>query len=797
MKNEILEVLDTLQSSVDPGVWYEVNTLPHPQYAPGAWEVLRSMLLVLPRLVAQLWVEFRTTSEADFTEIALSARQALVDSGNPTDLLQQLDQQIEHILVDEFQDTSWLQFSLLETLTAAWDQSRGRTLFIVGDPMQSIYRFREAEVGLFLRASREGLGQIPLVPLQLTANFRSQGNLVELGNQWFQAIFPTQEHAASGAVRFTSAVPVHPAGEFALHFTPMEHPDPELEALILTAQIKEILAAGNDESVAILVRSRSHLSAITPVLQREGIEYQAQDIDPLKEHMLVRDAISVLRTILHPADRLSWMSVLRAPWCGLTLADLSHIARFPTLAAALEHIQDMPQLSEDGRLRFIHVGRIMVSYQHRRGRLPIRALCEECLDALGVWQCWRSSEREVLEQLGSVLERCDSGGDVASFVEIEEQLGKLYARPQGGIEARVHVMTIHKAKGLEFDHVFLPGLGRKPRRSSKTLLRWEENPDFGLLLAPIAERRAQVPDPVYAMLEGMEKRKDKYEVARLLYVAVTRARKKLYCYAYAPVNASGERAPRGGSLLELLWPLCKAEFASLPADKAEGVEGGKGIVESKLKRLPSASFPAYDYAGAVGYAPDPQVRSASYRPIPAELRRSAAVGTVVHEYLAYLCRDETRQHPEHLRYLRPRMVQRFKLEGYGAEADSLASECVNILEQVLQSKTGRWILNDYPDSDVEFEVCGIYAGDGLIGVVDRTFVDPATDERWIVDYKTAVPEEGEEPEAFFRRQTEIYFSQLERYRVLMQTLEPHRCCRTGLFFPACDLWCEVLFNDKK
>lgn len=792
IKNEALEILETLRSSVDPGLWHEVKTLPQPHYAASAWEVLRAMLLVLPRLVAQLWMEFRTRTEADFTEIALSARQALVESGNPTDLLLQLDQQIEHILVDEFQDTSWLQFSLLETLTSAWDQSRGRTLFVVGDPMQSIYRFREAEVGLFLRAGSEGIGQIPLVPLQLTSNFRSQGSLVELANEWFSNIFPTREHVGSGAVRFSPAVPIHPPTDAALQFVPMPHSDMDTEAQAVVGQIKKVLASSSDESVAVLVRSRSHLSAITPLLQLEGITYQAQDIDPLKDNMLVRDAVSVLKTLLHPADKLSWMSALRAPWCGLTLVDLSHIARFPTLAAALGHLSDMPELSEEARERFAHVARILLHYQHQRGRLPIRCLCEECLDALGVQQCWNSSEREVLEQLGAVLERCDLSGDVENFTHLEQQLDQLYARAQGGLEAQVHVMTIHKAKGLEFDYVFLPGLGRKSRRSSKTLLRWEEDPHFGLLLAPVAERSALEPDPVYAMLERMEKRKEGYENARLLYVAVTRARKKLYCYAHAPLDASGINAPASGSLLELLWPVCHTCFVPDPEEEKKETNGQDEMVESLLKRLPQEHFPAYTTTETDENSAAAQPGSSGYRPISSGLRRSAAVGTVVHEYLAYLCGDKKRQQREHILSLRQGMVQRFTVEGYPVDADFLAATCIDMLERVIESKTGRWILKPYPDSAAEFEVCGVLCADErVVGVIDRTFVDPVTNERWIVDYKTSMPEDGEGVEDFCRRQSEIYAPQLERYRTLLQQLESERCCRAGLYFPACDAWCEI------
>ncbi|MDY0185823.1 MAG: UvrD-helicase domain-containing protein [Desulfuromonadaceae bacterium] len=796
MKTEALEVLEELRLAVDPTLWSEVNLLPAPHYGAEAWEVLRAIVTVLPRLVAQLWLEFRTSAEADFSEIALSARQALVDCGNPTDLLLQIDQQIEHILVDEFQDTSWLQFSLLETLVAGWDQSRGRTLFIVGDPMQSIYRFREAQVGLFLRAGDEGIGQIPLVPLQLTANFRSQSNLVALANLWFATVFPAHEHAASGAVGFSSGVPVKPKEGEALCFVPMPRPDLRTEADAIVSQVKRLLAANAQDSVAILVRSRSHLPEITALLQQEAIAYQAQDIDPLGDKMAVQDGVSLLKALLHPADKLSWLSVLRAPWCGLSLADMSHIARFATIGAALASDELVTELEEDARRRFYFVGTILLRGQQQRGRVSVRHLWEECLTALKVQGCWSSSELENLAQLGTVLERCDSGGDIDNFAHMEHQIQLLFARDQLHPDARVHVMTIHKAKGLEFDHVILPGLGRRARRSPKALLRWEEDTQLGLLLAPLAQRGAKDADPVYAMLERMDKRKEAYETARLLYVAVTRARKKLSCYAYAALGADGEYAPAAGSLLELLWPVCCDYFSSgvhenTPVEKSERREDGGGY----LQRLPLECFPPVTHGAGMELGTQHhlsgQTLTSAYRPASSAVQRSAILGTVTHEYLAFLGEDPERQKPEYVETLRAGLDKRFSLAGYVSVAQTMTQECLVMLKNTLASSQGRWILAQHNARVAEFELCGLCEGDLITGVVDLTFIDSQTQERWIVDYKTASPEKGEAEERFYQRQAKQHAPQLERYRTLLQQLDAVHCCRAGLFFPAFGGWCEV------
>jgi len=144
-----------------------VKKLPPGKYSDVQWDALEAMLRLAPLAIAQLQLVFARHGKADFTEFALRALQALEGEEGVTDLMLVLDYRIRHLLVDEFQDTSFTQFRLLELLTSGWEPNDGRTLFVVGDPMQSIYRFREAEVGLFLRAWNEGVGTVGLEPVTL------------------------------------------------------------------------------------------------------------------------------------------------------------------------------------------------------------------------------------------------------------------------------------------------------------------------------------------------------------------------------------------------------------------------------------------------------------------------------------------------------------------------------------------------------------------------------------------------------------------------------------------------------
>jgi ATP-dependent exoDNAse (exonuclease V) beta subunit len=188
-----------------------LRAAPPPSYTETQWEALEAIVALLKPAVAQLLALFGERGEVDFTQIAHGALQALGTPDEPTDRLLSMDVRVRHLLVDEFQDTSNSQWELLERLTAGWESGDGRTLFVVGDPMQSIYRFRDAQVGLFLHAWHAGLPGVKLEPLTLSTNFRSQAKIVEWVNEMFPHVLPAAEDESSGAVPYSPSVPFHDA----------------------------------------------------------------------------------------------------------------------------------------------------------------------------------------------------------------------------------------------------------------------------------------------------------------------------------------------------------------------------------------------------------------------------------------------------------------------------------------------------------------------------------------------------------------------------------------------------------
>ena len=593
-------------SPPEAALLHNLRSLPPTRFDDRQWQVLAALFEVLPIAVVQLRLAFQRAGAVDFIEVAVAARTALGPSDAPSDLAYALDYRIQHWLVDEFQDTSHSQFALLEALTAEWQRDDGRTVFLVGDPMQSIYAFRQAEVGLFLQARHTGLGSLPLTPLQLTVNFRSQAGLVEWVNDSFADAFPPVEDVARGAVTFESSVAFHEALE---DLAVAVHAFPGKNYALEAARVLEIIRQSRVEdprgSIAVLVRTRSHLLDIVAHLQQAGIRYRAIDIDPLERRPVVQDLLALTRALQHTADRPAWLAILRAPWCGLKLADLLALAGADRNAAVWDLVRRpelQGQLDDEAQQRLARFIAVMERALPLAGRLPAARLIEKTWMELGGPAGLDSSRAvEDADAFLNLLEKAAPGAGV-DLEELHAQMGKLFAQPDPEADETLQLMTLHKSKGLEFDTVILPGLARTPRNDDASLLLWMDQAvlpgQIAPLLAPIKEAGAER-DELYRWVQSEQSQKFDFEVTRLLYVAVTRARKRLHLLAHCGISQkTGEVLAAGRrTLLGRLWP--RSGVRSTPPDHRTDGPGGRAC---RRGREPAAGARRSAAASAGGLA---------------------------------------------------------------------------------------------------------------------------------------------------------------------------------------------------
>ncbi|WP_321371885.1 UvrD-helicase domain-containing protein [uncultured Desulfuromusa sp.] len=774
-----------------------IRKLPLAGYSDGQWLLLETLIELLPVLVAELWLVFRSHGQADFAEIALKANQALGAADDPSDLLLQIDHDLHHILVDEFQDTSRLQYQLLNTLTSGWSEGDNRTLFLVGDPMQSIYRFREAEVGLFLQSFKGVFGDVSLrlQPLQLCCNFRSQKNIVDWINAGFSTIFPAAMDAAKGAVPLFPAVAVKSAliGDSCQVF-PFIGRNDAAEALQVLELVQQKQAEDPEQTIAILVRGRNHLREIIPLLRQNEISYQAQDIDLLGARPAALDVVHLTRALLHRADRLSWLAVLRAPWCGLTLEDLHTLAAdnwLQTIPTLLVDEKLKQQLSADGQRRLQRVLPILQAGLKRRGSIPLRQLIESCWLALGGPASTTPAGCSDAHMVFDLLDTLDKGGDIESFERLDQDLKKIFAEPDNAINSKLQIMTIHKAKGLEFDTVIIPGLGKSTGRAENPLLRWQEHPEYGLLLAPVSEKGSQEKDPIYQLIAHLEQEKQDLEIGRLLYVATTRAIRHLYLLGHAEQDSRGELKPGRGSMLEKLWPLCRDHFLQCEPD-IEIVPNE--FRPPQLQRLESGwSLP---------------VATSVLFPVPAKTKTASSefqngeifsgwenpvhrhVGTLVHLQLEQISKFgfafwSSEKKPDLMKRIEQSLAH---LGVAGSDLSESTEKVFDTVNKTLKSERGQWILSQHHDHKCELSLTGVVQGQLYHVVIDRTFV--ADGIRWIIDYKTSTPRAGESLPAFLRREAEHYREQLGVYANLLADQSQDFPIKAALYFPALDGWYE-------
>ena len=790
--------------------------LPPACYDDGQWDALGALMRVAKLAVGELKVVFADHGQADFAEIAQGALAALGSPEEPTDLLLALDYRIRHVLVDEFQDTSLTQYQLLARLTAGWERDDGRTLFVVGDPMQSIYRFREAEVGLFLRACHEGLGGVALTPLTLSANFRSQAGIVDWVNDVFAGLMPPREDIAAGAVPYTKSHAVHERESLAVTVHPFFNGERNGEAARVASLAKAALAepapvGGEPGTVAILVRARSALSAIVPALRAAGMRLRAIEIDPLPGRPVVRDLLAITRALSHLADRTAWLAVLRAPWCGLSLADLHALAGRDSAharqgvdaggATIFELIHDdsrVAALPAPARGRLHRVRAVLDAALAGRGRETLRNAVEGVWLELGGPACvGEASALEEADAFFDHLEREEAAGGVADLVAFEEGLADLYAPPDEKADPRLQVMTIHKAKGLEFDTVIVPGLGGGAPPDERKLFLWMERPRAGrgggqsdLLLAPI-HAAGGGKDPIHEHIRALDRRKGDLENGRLLYVAATRARRRLHLLGDAKLGDAKDpkalKGPKKGSLLAKLWCAVESDFAAGRDSPPVPVRTSPPPApEIGLTRLTLEFEVPMPPAGVTWSAPAADARAVEPIEFSWVGETARLVGAVVHRWLQRIAEDSLAGWDAvRIDALAPGF--RAELQWRGVIASDLDDATARVKQALLQAVAdprGRWVLGPHREAAVEYRLTAIVEGLRRSFVMDRVFTDEAG-ERWIVDYKTG-RHEGAEAEAFLDSERERYAGQLRRYALALGAGS-----RLGLYFPLIPGWREV------
>ena len=512
----------------------------------------------LGRFVLDLAEERREIGRLEFHDLLVRARRLLRDPVHGPDVRTALGARYPRLLLDEFQDTDPIQIELAVLIAADTDDVEGKawheiptrpgSLFLVGDPKQSIYRFRRADIATFLTA-REHIADRPA----LTVNFRTTAPIIEWINHVFgQLIQPEPgsqpEYVPLSAHRDEAAPSGPPVGVLGIDLITDKLSADELRAVesrdiaaaISTALDEQAPWSTDDgaggwrpvraDDICILLPARTSLATLESALDAAGIPYRAETSSLVYASREIREVLLALAAVADPTDELAAVAALRSFVYGCGDDDLAHWrlgvgGRFSLRLPVPDGTEGHPVADGLRHLQTLHEARLWSTPAELLDRLIRERGVLEIATAT-------SAPRDVWRRLRFVVDQArawvDAGGaDLRAYLE--------WARLQGADSARVsetvlpetdddsvRIMTIHGSKGLEFPVTILAGMTTKISRPA-------QGPGIAFPPAadPVLRLSGDVTSAGYDAWKPIDEQMDEHERLRLLYVAATRARDHL------------------------------------------------------------------------------------------------------------------------------------------------------------------------------------------------------------------------------------------------------------------------------
>jgi ATP-dependent helicase/nuclease subunit A len=726
----------------------------------------------------------------DFADLEWHAYRLLNHPEHAHWIQYKLDQRIDHLLIDEFQDTNPTQWRLILPLLEeiAAGSERQRSLFIVGDSKQSIYRFRRGNPRLLTSAADWMQQHLGAPRVHLDHSWRSSPLIMECVNVLFQhpdmqgllddfQVHTTHQQDYWGRIELWPLVDADsPAGKEKLAGelrNPLLEPRPSYrdrrhyrEGEAIATRIRELVDEGvaDYNDVLILMRSRTHLAEYEAALRDYQIPYLSLDRGTLLQSPEIRDLEALLVVLMTPQDNLSLAHVLRSPVFAATDTDLMLLAA-QRRGSWYERLQVLSE-NPDSNHTLARAARLLSEWHTLAGLIPIHDLLEHIFHQANLVARFRASfpateHARLQANLTRFIElalEVDAGRypTLPRFLDRLRQLrgldkeGPSQAAPHSDDSRRVRLLTIHASKGLEAPVVFIADTARDSgaNRGLQTLVRWPADaarPTEFMLLSNRKQR-----DSFSQRSYELEQQEDFREAANLLYVALTRARHMLVISGCAPGRRTGSvswyqqliAALCGGRAPNETWIKCYGQPPTRPSAARAATD--QGTADTRLRGR--IDVPALWQE----IAPSHSVSGADRGDGEAD---GTLRGLVIHRLLQ-LATDKPE--PASLeRALLPQVANEFQLDIQDGRLQTWWQETLH----VLTNPSLTWLMQPGPLCQVYNEAPIQYRHQGrtVFGVIDRLVVDGPRVH--IIDYKTHRLEgfaRGEELAEQYRPQITLY-----------------------------------------
>lgn len=722
----------------------------------------------------------------DYDDLLLKAVDLLKDAKNKPWVLYKLEGGIDHLLVDEAQDTSQLQWVLISHLVeeffGANTVDKSRTLFIVGDIKQSIYSFQGADPVAFTKIRNA----FPLELVDLSVSYRSTASILALVDTIFAspsfsyiptkgAYRPHQLHRLGdgGLVEIWPLIKTPEKLEPEEWEMPRAQKQEEIPRLQLAKKIAKTIRGWLDTNeilesqgrpirpsdIMILVRRRDvFVEELVRALKTNHIPVTGVDRMVLTEQLAVQDLMMVGDWVLLPQDDLALATVLKTPLIGLSEEDLFQIALNRGELSLWDHLTTLVSFQETvASLKMLLTkSKQMTPYEFYMDILSAEGGRKKMLSRLGL-----EAEEALEEFLNTCLQyEKDHIPSLQGFLCWMKEYPVIVKRNlEQSNEDKVRIMTVHGAKGLQAPIVFLPDTTQLPSQRSKVFSR--EAPTPLLIWVPNSTMKTEK----VASLEASEKSNQEYY--RLLYVALTRAEDRLYVCGW-----KSRQSTKGDSWYELIENAMAKIGSSfeggvrLENPQTQPVSTPQKSAKAAIDPLPSWICTSVTPLQAETYVqPSHQIEPLS------QIRSSNAreKGIFIHKILEWLVKAPPSERPS-------------LLKNYLAKKGD-ESGIQQIVLAVFNHPNFDEFFNEHTLTEVP--LVGTAEGQKICGVLDALTIQVDTKEVFILDYKT-----GHFQESYLDNPPEPYVRQMTLYKKVLEKIYPDYRVRSFL------IWTEVGFVQE-
>ena len=742
----------------------------------------------------------RAHAQMDYDDLILTACRLLQQSGVAPWVLFKLDGGIDHILVDEAQDTSAEQWQIIDALTQEFFSGLGRSvaersLFVVGDEKQSIYSFQGADPSALGRMqqmfkARIQAAAIDVHTIELTKSFRSAAEVLSV----VDAIF-AQEGARRGLMFTDSALAHTPTKTFPgmVEVWPLALPQEEGEyrysaGTILARQIAGTIKTWLDSGeklasqdrairagdIMVLVRTRtSFVDKLTRMLKKNSVPVAGQDRMELGENLAVQDLIALGQILLLPEDDLTLAAVLKSPIFGLSEDGLFELAH----GRGKHSLWDRLHMLQNARSEFASALKLLEDLRARADFIAPYELYAYLLDTEGARRriTGRMGEEysdpidEFLNQ--ALLYEASHTPSLQGFIHWLSSSTSQIKRDMEQAHNAVRIMTVHGAKGLQAPIIFLPDTTELPKLRESLLWHSEGGVVLPLRSPSVAEMDEKSSALRAAMREAMLA-----EYRRLLYVALTRAEERIYvCGVLTRGEAASEESWYHFARAGVLPIAERFETAQGQGLRVGSAAVGKAKAEEGLQKDLRITAPFLVRPAPEEPAP-PQPLSPSrlegQEPAGASPLSGATSyqrGNIIHLLLQHLPQiEDSAREGAALRIA--------SLRSHGLPEDIVSHA---IAESLAVLRDDRFAFLFAHGSLAEVPVAGCVPMGGKIvavsGQIDRLCIGES--QVWIVDFKS-----NRNPPAPGQAIPSAYVRQLRLYQLVLQAIYPQKTIRCALLW---------------